>query len=266
MTLMFISLVILSACRASTRKTGKEETSEGSAEQVTPILEDTPMDIGDKEVIILGSNPILYRESSYIIDEKGVGIIWLNDAFNHHDTQLMDEKEIAIAPYDRSSYVLNEKSFGADTYYYPQMKLEKGGTMQLVLCGDGYKDYEIPEKEEVRIHGISVHSPEFKTANGIHVGMTVQQLYRDYDAKVRLEAGEGGEQIEMIKLIIPNYENLWFLADIGTIVKLKGESFLLNSYPDYDTFYELVKKEVLKTCHLERIIVGDYFTLAPEMI
>lgn len=113
-----------------------------------------------------------------------------------------------------------------------------------VFCGDN-RILELYCSDDNRIARIWIFAPHIELGNGIHVGMTGEELEKNYHAKIILEDEAG---FSWVTFEIPNCGSYCMLGDVPE-----------NAVIDYDDFGRPVKAEWLPGCKLDRIIIGmDY--------
>lgn len=199
-----------------------------------------------------------YDEMSYAITSNGVANVFIGKTFDDYNTSMMRQENVEKQWFDFSLVEMKEDdSFEMPTYYM-FMKIYKENDLKLVLYGGNFN--ERPNTLQAEVKGIMICSPQFKLPNGIHVGMSAQELITDYGATIELCPGEGGEHIEFIRFQIPDYSEFEFVADKEILVNRYGESYF-NSYDSQgykENFSGNVEKDVAEFCTLKVITTGQF--------
>lgn len=248
-TCIFAVIAVLVMYILSTSK--KPETaSDGSGENDPEVL----AEIGEKKQS--AENVAQEDESFYTITPRRVANIQIGKTFNDYNTSLMKQEEVAKQWFDFSIVDIKEEDSFEDKTYYMLMKIFKNDNLSFVLYG-GYFETQ-PKSLQADIKGIAIYSPQFKLPNGIHVGMSAEELISNYGATISLCEGEGGDLIEYIRFDIPECEKYTFIADKEALVNVYGENYLRRWDDDGNGRSEAIEKAVIEYCSLAAITTYDF--------
>ena len=141
-----------------------------------------------------GVEPFLIGSSLFDIPLKGA----------YYDTITL-EKQIAI-PMDEGLWIITEEEYDEMMKKYPNNELsdvkvtmyanvkKNANTLLYLKCG-----------KDANIEGITVLSDNFKTDNGLHVGITTEELISNYNAKTECTYQHYGTGTILYN--IPNFTN-----------------------------------------------------------
>lgn len=200
-------------------------------------------------------------ESFYTITKNGVANISLGKSMKEYNTTDKSEDEIKKLYCNTSFVEVQERTSEGFDYNVLYMNLYKDNEKIFSLYGGTSE--EKPNVLNATVHSIFVYSPKFKLPNGIHVGMTAEELINNYGATLQLNESEGGESIAFITFDVPNLSDFIFVADKEDLLKAKGEYFLDGWNPQTGSFNENfrndIESEAKKYCKLGIIVVGTEF-------
>ena len=200
-------------------------------------------------------------ESFYTITKDGVANISLGKSMKEYNTTDKSEDEIKKLYCNTSFVEVQERTSEGFDYNVLYMNLYKDNEKIFSLYGGSSE--EKPNVLNATVHSIFVYSPKFKLPNGIHVGMTAEELINNYGATLQLNENEGGESIAFITFDIPNLSDFIFVANKEDLLKAKGEYFLDGWNPQTGSFNENfrndIEREAKKYCKLGIIVVGTEF-------
>ena len=251
--------VIVLVALALTVNTGDK----GTAVEKDGVVEDSIAEMeGEVEENSMGEG------LDFTIRTDGVGSFLLGKPFNDYNTQAVGELYANDTIDIRSSFVVERDDSFEDISYSPYMRLDDHGITMLVLYGGFYVSH--PDLSSCTVKGIYVYSPAFTTENGIHVGMTAEEIISKYSATIELQAGEGDENIEAATLDVPGCKGMKFIINLKPLISKHGGTDFLCSWDsenncDRPNFRENLKKEIRNNCRLGRIIVGEFFDYTQEV-
>lgn len=224
-----------------------EQTETGGKTKASEVEETEAEDIIEEE-----------SEPDYTIRTDGVGSFLIGTPFSEYDTK--SGGEISYGSCNLSStFVLDLDDSFEEYAYSAYMKLKGDGETMLVLYGGSSETKKLRE-QDCNVKGIYVYSPLFQTTNGVHVGMPVDELVKNYNATIELWEGEGGlsEWVAAAVVKIPGCERFTCFIDLPpgnylTITEPDG-SYSLKSI---ETFEQEIRRKNSLGC----IVVGDRYNL-----
>lgn len=196
----------------------------------------------------------------YTITNKSVANILLGESLNDWTNSLMGQTEAEKQWFDTTFVDFKRLDYFGEISYHLFLNIYKKYKLQIALSLS-YNDSSFPsdyELSQANINGFLVFSPLFKLPNGIHVGMSVEELINKYGATIQFIDGEGG-CINDIVLEIPDCSDFLFYVNKEALLKEYGDNIFfppLGNSEDWQVWMDTVKKAVIESCVLECIVIG----------
>lgn len=204
-----------------------------------------------------------YDETSYTITSNGVASIFLGGSMKDYNISNKSENEMEGLCYDNSFVEVQKRTVEGYDYSVLYMNLYKDNEKIFSLYGGTSE--EKPNVLDATVHSIFVYSPQFKLSNGIHTGMTAEELINNYGATLQLHEGEGGEDIQFITFEIPDITGFMFIVDKEELLRVKGEYFLQGYNPQTGSYNENYRKDIEEGTRqygkLGIIVIGTEFDI-----
>ena len=204
-----------------------------------------------------------YDATSYTITSNGVASIFLGGSMKDYNISNKSENEMEGLCYDNSFVEVQKRTVEGYDYNVLYMNLYKDNEKIFSLYGGTSE--EKPNVLDATVHSIFVYSPQFKLSNGIHTGMTAEELINNYGATLQLHEGEGGEDIQFITFEIPDITGFMFIVDKEELLRVKGEYFLQGYNPQTGSYNENYRKDIEEGTRqygkLGIIVIGTEFDI-----